>query len=388
MAFNPYFWHSGSNLNGFTHKNTKKEGNKDISIGPIIFKRIENIEKNFEKFKIATNEKFILISKKIIEIENSIIDFLTKTEADELYQPLTKIPLDLSSYTVNGPFDLIALSDGVYDILESGYICANPMGSNPNTRKRQVAKGSTLVNFDGYTTFVGTDGYIYTVDNEGTVITAWGNGVLIDLYTLRQHLSQYLSIDDAVLTYQQILTAGSGISIENNVISATGGGGSSDNWCVIANTTLAEAIGSSSASAKMIEFSTDINGNSLANKNIRHLNMFFYFPTDSGALYNQFNIRFNGTGSPNDFYGTIEPVANKYAAATYDVMNSQQILPSETASVATNAKVTYQLSGYTLATNRGNPLAGYDKFTKITFYTNYPSGTILPAGTKIMITGW
>ena len=159
----------------------------------------------------------------------------------------------------------------------------------------------------------------------------------------------------------------------------------SDNWCVIANTTLTENIGSEKAQQKFFEVTTDINGNPLAEKNIRHLRMTFYFPTSEDALYHGFQVSMSTKG--------LSVVNTKCADDSYfgcqvDVMNENEafvVRPTGTAK-------SYNENNFVLAgahfQERSGLFGGKDKIEGIYFYTNYPNGTILPVGTKIMITGW
>ena len=159
----------------------------------------------------------------------------------------------------------------------------------------------------------------------------------------------------------------------------------SDNWCVIANTTLTENIGSEKAQQKFFEVTTDINGNPLAEKNIRHLRMTFYFPTSEDALYHGFPVSMSTKALT---VVQTHCAADSYFGCQVDVMNENAaycMRPNGTAKSYNDA--TYVFSG-AFFQERPGLFGGKDKIEGIYFYTNYPNGTILPVGTKIMITGW
>ena len=159
----------------------------------------------------------------------------------------------------------------------------------------------------------------------------------------------------------------------------------SDNWCVIANTTLTENIGSEKAQQKFFEVTTDINGNPLAEKNIRHLRMTFYFPTSEDVLYHGFQVRMSTWGPT---VVNTNCAADSYFGCQVDVMNENAAFVVR----PTGPAKSYNDNNFVLAgahfQERSGLFGGKDKIEGIYFYTNYPNGTILPVGTKIMITGW
>ena len=159
----------------------------------------------------------------------------------------------------------------------------------------------------------------------------------------------------------------------------------SDNWCVIANITLTENIGSATPFQKLCEFTTDINGNPLAEKNIRHLRMTFYFPSSEDGLYNNIHGYFLQNGA-SAF--TIKCGADRYFACVIDVMNENALYkmgPSNAVQEFSGTNIS--INGTDIKENV-NMLGGKAKIEYISFLANYPNGTILPVGTKIMITGW
>ena len=157
----------------------------------------------------------------------------------------------------------------------------------------------------------------------------------------------------------------------------------SDNWCVIANTTLTENIGSVTPFQKLCEFTTDINGNPLSQKNIRHLRMHFYFPKSEDAIYNTFSTTVTPNGKD---VGGIQCAEDRYYSCSIDVMNEKRAYVTRPLS-----PLSYYSSGnlyIDVGADKDNLFGGKDKIEYIAFFTNYPNGTILPVGTKIMITGW
>ena len=115
-------------------------------------------------------------------------------------------PLDLSAFDGTGADkfkDLSTLSTGSYDVVKGGYICANPLGSSPQSRQSDVMEGSVLtLDSNGYCTFTDTYGIINLVDVAGRSIADWNQADLQTEIDVDDKLSGYETSQHASSTYQ------------------------------------------------------------------------------------------------------------------------------------------------------------------------------------------
>lgn len=146
---------------------------------------------------------------------------------------------------------------------------------------------------------------------------------------------------------------------------------------------LTEAIGSSAALNVFLDFTTDIDGNLLSDKKIRHLLISVHYANSDDGLPNGPAILLNGSGAAS---GGISLAKDQYTTVKIDVLNSTHVL-CWTSGTTPSFSQSNVVMGGAFAVGR-NYLNNKDTIDRVRLQTNYPNGTILPAGSSIMITGW
>lgn len=284
------------------------------------------------------------------------------------YNELVNVPIKNINFTLQNYTFLADIEDGMYFVQSEGFI--------KTTGGKVVAIG------------VGTE--IIVVTYSGVKAMTYQTGKTVSF------LNDSMTSDDKV--YSWLNTSHKDLSISSAATDDTLPTSKAvydfvtaqeiinEKWTVIAQMTLEEDIGSNVALQNMMTISKDIDGIEFSSKKIRHLRMVFYFPTSENALYKTFYVNYNNSKM---YAGALKANANQLYSISFDVLNSGLIYVTQSNdTIISYSQSNIVMSGDTAVQKSDDLLNKKDYFEVIKFYTNYPNGTILPAGTKISITGW
>ena len=158
----------------------------------------------------------------------------------------------------------------------------------------------------------------------------------------------------------------------------------SNNRYEILNLSLNERL-EGSANAKFFTTSVTAEGIELSSLNIRRLLFRIKYPSSDEYTGSTMFIAFNDMKNK---CGTIAVQSNSVVCGEMEVIDRYNIyFPTPQKAALSYNSTNYQLSGVFLYDNLDKLGTDENKINSIQFYANYPNGTVLPAGTEIIIIG-